>query len=332
MLNYRMTDLLSNEETEITLADGKIVAKRGSTEAKAAYHLAESGILQFEPSFDEAVAEMTWLRMIEGAFGVHSKEENFAQAVRVERSLAELCPSLRNVAQSFDFVLPRTAFFQLPNLWHKSSPEIPESWSQTGNFEHPVRPHCPEGTVYRRFSAAVGKTFEFKVADVERDLEVFHQWHNQPRVSEFWELAKSKDELRDYLEKGLADRHQIPMILFVDGKATGYFEMYWVPEDRLAPFCDHQPWDRGFHFLIGDASFLGFKNTDQALASVVHYLFLDAPRARTIWAEPRADNAKVLKYAEILPAWRKVKEFDFPHKRAALLECTRRRFFEGKQL
>ena len=33
-----------------------------------------------------------------------------------------------------------------------------------------------------------------------------------------------------------------------------------------------------------------------------------------------------------LDAWKKIKEFDFPHKRAALVECSRERFFQGEYL
>ena len=43
--------------------------------------------------------------------------------------------------------------------------------------------------------------------------------------------------------------------------------------------------------------------------------------------EPRVDNAKLLRYADAL-AYDKVKEFDFPHKRAALMHCWRDPFFE----
>ena len=42
--------------------------------------------------------------------------------------------------------------------------------------------------------------------------------------------------------------------------------------------------------------------------------------------EPRVDNAKLLRYADVL-AYHKIKEFDFPHKRSALMHCWRDEFF-----
>lgn len=60
--------------------------------------------------------------------------------------------------------------------------------------------------------------------------------------------------------------------------------------------------------------------------SVTHYLFLDDPRTQRIVGEPRASNHKMLSYCAHA-AYDKVKEFDFPHKRAMLVCCERERFF-----
>ena len=54
---------------------------------------------------------------------------------------------------------------------------------------------------------------------------------------------------------------------------------------------------------------------------------LDDPRTEKVVGEPRVDNAKLLRYADAL-AYDKVKEFDFPHKRSALMHCWRDPFFD----
>lgn len=222
----------------------------------------------------------------------------------------------------------RSEFFQLPAIWHHlNTYKIkPEKWTETNGREHPVRPLPHQGCVYRRFIPQLGKTLSFRLIKVT-DLDTFHDWHNQPRVSFFWELNKPKDELKAYIEKGLTDPHQIPMIVEIDNEPVGYFEMYWVREDRLGPFYESDAFDRGFHFLIGNKKFLGHLITDSIIKSCLHFLFLDDPRTRRVMAEPRHDNQKVLKYAEESIGWRKVKIFDFPHKRAWLLENSREHFF-----
>lgn len=227
--------------------------------------------------------------------------------------------------------ISRYDFYQSPLLWLRSKEEEPEVITQTGSISHPVRPHHFHGTHYRRFVPSIGKTISFRTITLE-DLDTFHQWHNQERVSFFWELDKEREELKDYIIEGLEKKHQIPMIVEVDGVATGYYEFYWVKEDRLGPYYQARPYDRGFHFLIGEQSFLGKENTAAILQSGLHFIYLDHLKTQFTMAEPRFDNNRVLKYADTLLGWQTLKVFDFPHKRAVLLENSRDGFFKGARL
>jgi acetyl CoA:N6-hydroxylysine acetyl transferase len=228
----------------------------------------------------------------------------------------------------------RSEFFQLPTLWHykRNIDLLPEKWTQTNGVDHPVRPLTHNGYVYRRHIPQLGKEVSLRLIDIEKDLDTFHEWHNQSRVSFFWELNKPKEELKEYISKGLKDSHQIPLIVEVDRVPVGYYEMYWVREDRLGPYYESDAFDRGFHFLIGNKKFLGYSTTDSIIKSALHFLFLDDPRTRRIMAEPRHDNQKVLKYAEASIGWKNLKIFDFPHKRAYLLQNSREIFFNGNAL
>lgn len=228
----------------------------------------------------------------------------------------------------------RNEFYQIPTLWHHTSSYdvAPEKWTETNGRTHPIRPQAKLGYVYKRYIPSIEKTISFRLSHPETDLETFHHWHNQPRVSFYWELNKPIEELKVYMEKSLQDPHQIPLVVEIDGELVGYYEMYWVREDRLGPYYESDAFDRGFHFLIGNKNFLGNKITDSIIKSGIHLLYLDDPRTRRIMAEPRHDNQKVLKYAEASVGWRKVKLFDFPHKTAWLLENSREIFFGGHAL
>ncbi|MCO5143996.1 MAG: acetyltransferase [Oligoflexia bacterium] len=223
--------------------------------------------------------------------------------------------------------ISRLGFYQLPNIWTKNKKNGPEIWISTNDKKHPYRPLQETGVVYKRTIPQIKKTISFRLANIAQDLDCFYQWHNQARVYDLWELNKPKEELREYLEKGLRDTHQMPLFLEVDGESVGYFEVYWAAEDRIAPYYDVEPFDRGFHFLIGNEKFLGRENTDQFIRSIMHFIFLDDQRTRRIVAEPRSDNKRVIRYVEIVPGWKFIKEFDFPHKRAALLMAKREDFF-----
>lgn len=225
----------------------------------------------------------------------------------------------------------RGEFYQLGGSWYKERDQklSPERYTETNGRIHPVRVDVQSGVLYSRYVPEIQRTLSFRMIDIESDLDIFHEWHNQPRVANFWEMAQPKEELKAFIEKNLKDPHVLPVIAESDGVPVGYFELYWTTEDRLAPYYEGEVWDRGFHFLIGATDYLGFNNTDAMLKSLTHFLFLDDRRTRKIMAEPRSDNLKVLRYVETFTAWRKLYEFDFPHKRSALLECTRDRMFGG---
>lgn len=228
--------------------------------------------------------------------------------------------------------IKREAFYQNPQLWLTEKPfEATESWTDTNGVSHPMRPNHYHGIHYSRYIPSMKKILRFRTIK-ESDLETFHQWHNQQRVAFFWELAQSKEELKKYIEDGLNKKHQIPMIVEADGEAVGYFEFYWVREDRLGPYYESRPYDRGFHFLIGNKRYLGKSNTDAITHSALHFIYLDNVKTEFTMAEPRYDNNKVLKYADDTIGWKALKIFDFPHKRAVLLENSRELFFKGARL
>ncbi|KAK9474289.1 GNAT family N-acetyltransferase [Dipodascopsis tothii] len=188
----------------------------------------------------------------------------------------------------------------------------------------------PQGALlYSRFVPAVGKTFTLHVADINADLADFHAWMNDPRVDAFWQEAGDMDKHHAYLTGILADRHVVPAIGSFDGVKFLYVELYYAAEDRLAPFAAPGPHDMGFHLLVGNPALRGPHLVQAWMPSVTHYLFLTDLRTDHVFLEPRADNAKVIGYLERTSRFEKLKEFDFPHKRAALVRVTRQAFFAG---
>ncbi|PJI84285.1 RimJ/RimL family protein N-acetyltransferase [Yoonia maricola] len=223
----------------------------------------------------------------------------------------------------------RSGFLQAPDLWLQHPPmqrQCAGLVAGPDNRDHPLRPPNPDGVVYERYFTDADVTVSFSSVDIDRDLDVFHRWQNDPRVAFFWEEDKSKDALRSFLEDRLSDPHNFSVIGSYDGQQVGYFEIYWAREDRLGAYYDAGPWDRGWHGLIGETAALGRRRTSAWIRALTHYIFLDCPMTDLIVGEPRVDNAKLLRYADAL-AYRKIKEFDFPHKRSALMHCDRDAFF-----
>ena len=225
-------------------------------------------------------------------------------------------------------VISRAMLRQLPHSWLARPREpFPLSYTVTDGKRHPLRPPIPQGEVYGRYLPYPDCRVSFTTIDPERHLDAFHRWMNDPRVDHFWELAGTREQHQAYLSRVLADRHTHPVVGSFDQQPFGYFEIYWAKEDRIAPFYAVDDYDRGIHMLVGEPAFRGPHRVAAWLPSLAHYLFLDDPRTRNVVAEPRADNAKMIGYLQ-RTGFYKEKEFDFPHKRAAMMILPREVFFE----
>lgn len=192
----------------------------------------------------------------------------------------------------------------------------------TASVSHPQRPAKPQGEVYRRFDPQLGAWISLRTLDIELDLERFNRWQNTPRVLAFWDEGGSLEDHRQYLEKLADDPHTLTLIGCFDDQPFAYFEAYWAKEDRIAPFYDAGDYDRGIHMLVGEQAHRGPHKVASWLSALTDYLLQDDPRTRRIVAEPRADNAKMIGYMQA-QGYARIKEFDFPHKRAALMVLER---------
>lgn len=227
----------------------------------------------------------------------------------------------------------RTQFWQLPQPWLGQALDgvYPQQMHITDGKRHPRRAPKPRGEVYRRFDVRLGAWVSLRTLEIDSDLERFNRWQNNPRVLNFWQEGGSLEQHREYLSKLQADPHSLTLIGSFDDQPFAYFEAYWAKEDRIAPFYPADDYDRGIHMLVGEEQHRGPHKVASWLSALVHYLFLDDPRTQRVVAEPRADNSKMIGYMHD-QCFHCEKEFDFPHKRAALMILGRERFFERCRL
>lgn len=217
--------------------------------------------------------------------------------------------------------------WQLPELWLPSpTAPYPQHLAMTDGRRHPLRPMKPTGMVYARFIPWLGGVLSLRAATVEADAARLNRWMNDPRVAAVWAEEGDLDKHRAYLGGLIADPHMLPLIVSFNGEPFGYFEVYWAKENRLGPFYDAQDYDRGWHVLIGEDSFRGRPWITAWLPSLMHYIFLDDCRTERIVGEPRADHQQQIRNLD-KAGFAKIKEFDFPHKRALLVMLLRERFF-----
>lgn len=182
------------------------------------------------------------------------------------------------------------------------------------------------GTLYESKSKS-GKKVSFRTLEVT-DIDLFHQWHHKDFVAEFWELNQSKEELISYIENIKRSSYQMPLVFEVENEPVGYFEAYWAYDDRIAPYCNPDMYDRGIHLLIGEEKYLRSSIVLESIYHVTKFLLEENEKTQKVWGEPRSDNSKIIRIAEKLPGWEVRYEFDFPHKKSRLLEFDRERFLK----
>lgn len=240
---------------------------------------------------------------------------------------------LRVAEQPGQYLCERALFWQLPQPWlgDAQAAVYPQQMQISNGKRHPCRAPKPRGEVYRRFDARLGSWVSLRTLEIEHDLERFNRWQNNPRVEAFWQEGGTLAQHREYLDKLETDPHTLTLIGCFDDEPFAYFEAYWAKEDRIAPFYPADDYDRGIHMLVGEENHRGPHKVASWLSALVHYLFLDDPRTQRVVAEPRADNGKMIGYMHD-QCFHCDKEFDFPHKRAALLILGRERFFERCKL
>ncbi|KKY35032.1 putative aerobactin siderophore biosynthesis protein iucb [Diaporthe ampelina] len=196
---------------------------------------------------------------------------------------------------------------------------------------HPRRAPKPRpgSTVYSRWVPHLRETFSMVALDHTdpSHLELFHAWQNDPRVSAGWDEAGTLDQHRGYLARAHEDPHRLAVLAAFDGVFFAYFETYWAREDPLGAYYPSRDFDRGRESLVGDVRYRGAHRVGAWWSSLMHYLFLDDPRTMQVVGDPKFTNSTVLAY-DLVHGFGLDKFVDLPHKRGALMRCSRERFFQ----
>jgi len=208
------------------------------------------------------------------------------------------------------------------------SPPKPLQYVHTGVIRHPRRPlppRSPEPFYLRHIqTGAINSLFTLRPC-LEIDVENLFKWMNEPRVSAFWGEEGNREHQLKFIQNGLKSKHSFPVIgswedidergISLGIKDACYFEIYWVKEDHLASYVDGvDDYDRGVHVLVGEdwakGRFMAWMSClihcmlDKTLYEhwLIEYvvMFLDDPRTKCVYLEPRVDNKRYFQFSVCL--------------------------------
>lgn len=178
--------------------------------------------------------------------------------------------------------------------------------------------------VFETDDSTIRQTIAFRLVSLEQDLPLIHNWMNQPHVVPFWNLALSLEEMRQHLEKAIADTHQTLYIGMLNGIPMSYWESYWTADDIVARHYTADPTDQGIHLLIGEPEFLGKGYALPLLRAMTHFQFQNVETQKIV-AEPDIRNYKMIHVFERC-GFEFQKAIALPDKTAALMFCDRTQF------
>lgn len=143
------------------------------------------------------------------------------------------CPAA-SPASLFDAANPKAAYPLTPVEHTLSilSAHDPYDPARTLQAFHPIRPAkpAPGAVVYSRWIPHLRETFSMVALDYKNDdnLRLFHEWQNDPRVSQGWERTGTLEQHREYLRNVEQDAHQVAILAKWDDDFFAYFELYWA--------------------------------------------------------------------------------------------------------
>jgi siderophore synthetase component len=190
--------------------------------------------------------------------------------------------------------------------------------------ENLIKPSTKD-ILYSRYHPKENITITLRAFDIDRDLEMVHNWFNQEHAKPIWKMDGPIKELELFYRTLIPSDASHSFIGEINGKPTFTLEPYWPMRDGVGACYEALPTDYGSHLLIAptdkDKKF-SFP-TGQALLDFV----LENPIVGKCIGEAAVESRAMHMFGTRL-GFRYQRVIEMPHKMATLTFCYRDWYWE----
>lgn len=104
--------------------------------------------------------------------------------------------------------------------------------------------------VYSRYFPKENITITLRSFDIDRDLEMVHDWFNQEHAKPIWKMDGPIKGLETFYRTLIPSDHSHSFIGEINGEPTFNLEPYWPMRDTVGAYYDALATDYGSHLLI----------------------------------------------------------------------------------
>ncbi|MCR9141604.1 MAG: acetyltransferase [bacterium] len=162
---------------------------------------------------------------------------------------------------------------------------------------------------------------ELRGVDPDQDAGLMHAWSLRAHVREYWVLGEGLDGVRKYLREKIDSAYLEPRLIYIDGAAAGYTELYEYNRDPVAKVFPGVEDSRGWHIFLGEERFIGAGYAIHVGRAILDELFARST-CNAVYCEPDVRNLRMHRFVQKL-GHREVGRVHLHDKTALIMQCDR---------
>lgn len=248
------------------------------------------------------------------------------QALKKEEDL-DTTGMISHFTNSVKLVVKGNLLTSLNNMDEASAPRTNPAVYKS--FPNPLNKHFfskklinprENSTVFKRFFEKENVTITLRPVDLDKDLEMLHEWFHREHALKIWQMNWPLRELEAYYRMLLPGDHSHSFIGEANGVPTFNIEVYWASRDIVGNYYDVLPSDYGTHQFIAPTD-PKLKYGSPATQSMMDFVLSESKVGKMVGEGSVDSIASMMNKAHV--GFKIEKVIEMPHKKANLNFCYR---------